>query len=254
MKIMEKITNFALIVGAMKCGTTSLFRYIIQHPQVCPSLKKEPMFFSRSTWTEGIQSYQKLWPDYNSQIHLTAVEASTEYTKVPSFPNVAERIYQFFIEYNVKFKFIYIMRNPLDMILSGLNHGQYKWLSSKEMAIQHLLEVSNYAVQLQCYYETFPKEDILLIRFEELSETPINLMQKMCVFLGLDLTFDGFKDLDKIHNSSLERQILNPLNEEVWTLSTDERKLIINSIRPNLLELESKYNFDVSKWLEMLAD
>ena len=40
------IANFALIIGAMRCGTTSLFSYLSQHPEVAPSTPKEPDFFA----------------------------------------------------------------------------------------------------------------------------------------------------------------------------------------------------------------
>lgn len=40
-----KIDNFGLIIGTMKGGTTSLFNYLAQHPQVCPCSNKEPDFF-----------------------------------------------------------------------------------------------------------------------------------------------------------------------------------------------------------------
>ena len=39
------IKTFGLIIGAMKCGTTSLFHYLAEHPQVSPSSDKEPFFF-----------------------------------------------------------------------------------------------------------------------------------------------------------------------------------------------------------------
>jgi hypothetical protein len=41
------ITAFALIIGSMKSGTTSLFRYLAEHPELSPSTPKEPNFFSR---------------------------------------------------------------------------------------------------------------------------------------------------------------------------------------------------------------
>ncbi len=40
------INNFALIIGAMKCGTTSLFSYLAQHPEISACQPKEPDFFS----------------------------------------------------------------------------------------------------------------------------------------------------------------------------------------------------------------
>ena len=39
--------QYALIIGAMKCATTSLFAYLAEHPAIAPSTVKEPEFFSR---------------------------------------------------------------------------------------------------------------------------------------------------------------------------------------------------------------
>lgn len=40
------INNFAVIIGCMKCGTTSLFYYLSQHPQIAACNPKEPNFFA----------------------------------------------------------------------------------------------------------------------------------------------------------------------------------------------------------------
>ncbi|MEO0377749.1 MAG: hypothetical protein AAF329_24750 [Cyanobacteria bacterium P01_A01_bin.17] len=53
------INAFALIIGAMKCGTTSLFHYLAEHPQVSPSRNKEPFFFCDDRrYQQGLQRYQ----------------------------------------------------------------------------------------------------------------------------------------------------------------------------------------------------
>jgi hypothetical protein len=250
---MRRINHVTLLIGAMKCGTTSLFHYITQHPQVCPSIRKEPMFFSSSAWTEGLSSYQKLWSSYNPMIHKTVIEASTEYTKFPDFPNVAERIQKFSLDYQIQFKFIYIMRDPLDLIASALRHAQdHQWASSKAALIPHFLNVADYAKQLDNYYERFPEQDILLIRFEELTESIPNLMQKLCVFLDLDRSIGNLRVFNKIYNSAAERRhtgTLSPTHQD-WSLSEDEKQFVLNKLEPSLLKLKSKYDVDGSKWLE----
>jgi hypothetical protein len=205
---MSQIKDFTLIIGAMKCGTTSLYYYLVQHPQVCqPLLKKEPMFFSRKQWTQGLQSYQQIWTNYNHKIHKTCLEASTEYTRFPAFPNVAERIYQFSQQYNIRFKFIYIMRDPIDAIVSGLHHGYHRgWCSSnKKELTELLLQVFKYSKQIEIYSEKFPQEDLLLVQFEELLENPTQLMHKIFDFLDLDTSFK-IKKHKIVYNSSEERK------------------------------------------------
>jgi hypothetical protein len=203
---MNQVEHFSLIIGAMKCGTTSLFKYLEQHPQICPSIDKEPMFFSKDNWTQGLSSYQKIWNNYDSKIHKTRLEGSVSYTKFPDHPNAAERIYQFSCDYNVRFKFIYIMRNPLDAISSGLHHGFYtKWCANKENLIEHLLRVYKYSEQIEKYYEKFSQEDILLVQLEELITNPTDLIKKIFVFLNVDSSFQ-VKNWKRVYNSSKEHE------------------------------------------------
>ena len=116
-----KIDNFALIIGAMKCGTTSLFNILAQHPQVSPCFYKEPAFFSfNNRFSKGIEYYQSLW-NWNPSSHKVALEASTAYTKTHRTDfNTAENIAKF--KDRANFKFIYILRNPIDRIESECNH------------------------------------------------------------------------------------------------------------------------------------
>ena len=84
--------NFALIIGAAKSGTTSLFYYLAEHPEISSCSIKEPNFFTDDEkLSKGWGWYQNLWT-WDSEIHKIAMEASTSYTKIPYFPNAAERI------------------------------------------------------------------------------------------------------------------------------------------------------------------
>jgi len=205
---MSKIENFTVIIGAMKCGTTSLFRYLSQHPQVCGNASnKETMFFSRSTWESGLEGYLKLWDSYDHAIHKTALESSTEYTKFPTFPDVAERIYIFSQKYNVRFKFLYIVRNPMDMIASGLRHSYYQgWHSGdKQVALNQLVEVADFSRQISKYYDKFPADDILILPFADLIENPLATMNQISIFLDID-NFYEYKGLNAVFNSGSARE------------------------------------------------
>ena len=80
-------TRFLIIIGAMKSGTTTLFRLLAQHPQIARPSEKEPHFFSRAERFEnGLSHYQNLWK-WRPGFHKVALEASTGYTKFPFDPN-----------------------------------------------------------------------------------------------------------------------------------------------------------------------
>ncbi|NER51570.1 MAG: hypothetical protein F6J92_33995, partial [Symploca sp. SIO1A3] len=110
--------NFAVIIGAMKCGTTSLFYYLSEHPQITAAKDKEPHFFSYdSNFAKGMSCYQALW-DWQPE-HLIALEASSTYTMHPKYLDVPERIAQV---KDAEFRFIYVMRHPFARIESHIRH------------------------------------------------------------------------------------------------------------------------------------
>src|SRR5688572_4882156 len=93
----------AMIIGAMKSGTSSFYHYLIQHPQICPAKMKEPMFFTDYQLQKvSIDNYSDLW-DFDSEKHKIALEASTGYTKYPFEPDVPRKI----SEYGIRPKMIY---------------------------------------------------------------------------------------------------------------------------------------------------
>lgn len=112
------IKNYIFIVGSMKSGTTSLFSYLEQHPQIAASRDKEPCFFSRSDiFAKGYNWYESLW-DWNPASHKIAMEGSTSYTRIPTYSNAAEEIQRFQSRTNSSIKFIYIVRHPIERIES----------------------------------------------------------------------------------------------------------------------------------------
>ena len=77
---------YVMIIGAMKCGTSSLYEYLIEHPQICPCAIKEPEFFSACQphgydangrrVKDHIARYDDLWA-FDAARHRYALEAST---------------------------------------------------------------------------------------------------------------------------------------------------------------------------------
>ena len=109
--------NFALVIGAMKSGTTSLFEILGQHPEIAPAEVKEPGFFSDAeTWDKGWDWYRGLW-NWDEKSHHVALEASPAYTTYPARPGVPGRIASV---RGASFRFIYLMRNPLTQIPSNV--------------------------------------------------------------------------------------------------------------------------------------
>ena len=276
------IDNFALIIGAMKCGTTSLFSYLAQHPQISACSEKEPRFFTNDKkWAKGFDWYQNLW-NWNPIEHKVALEASVSYTRIPLRPNAAERIAE--LKEKANFKFIYIVRNPIDRIESHYTHGKAQnWAETKQPLSEginrHLIEVSQYARQIEEYYKRFPANDILLLNFEYLKTKPLNFVRKVCRFLDIDPDYK-FQGLDTIHNANNQRLV----DESLWKsmsrikllrslaglmptkqkqilyncfgrkiegnlrLSLEQRNFVLSELREDLRKLSLEYGVDVESW------
>lgn len=186
--------RFTLLIGAMKAGTTSLFHYLTQHPQIAGSRDKEPAFFAREdVHAKGFDWYVDLWPDYDEN-HRTALEATSAYSKRPRFMGVPERIRRVEEEQGVEFDVLYILRDPLDRIhshrthaLAGQREDQHHLHGIRRGSMEgHTLEVSMYARQIDAYLEHFDRERLKLLRFEAFVDDHEQVLREVEAFLGLD--------------------------------------------------------------------
>jgi hypothetical protein len=278
-----RMDDFLLIIGAMKSGTTSLFEYLAGHPEIARSRIKEPHFFAyEDKWSRGWSWYESLW-DWDPARHKYAMEASTSYTKLPIFPNAAERI----AATSARFKFIYIMRNPIERIESQLNHMRAYARAPRVQVVPlnpmrvHLnaIAVSKYASQLDEYYKRFPAKDIKLLFFEDVKLKPIEVMTEVCAFLDLEACFDREHTGVAYHQSKDKTYIANPvirylrssragrmlskvLPADVRTkvkakvlrppdlvrLSPQQKEKYLAALMPDLQRLQGDYGVDVSRW------
>ena len=178
------------IIGAMKCGTSSLHAYLGSHPKIFMSTPKEPMFFSRgSNGSKGLRSYLEMFASVSDATIIG--ESSTEYSKVPKFSGVAERIYSF----NPEARFIYIMRDPIDRTISQYWH-MFRSEREKRPMLAALrrdpeyINNSHYAMQLTPYVELFGKDRVYTLTLEEMTKDPSKTVEKIFGWLGVDSSFD----------------------------------------------------------------
>jgi hypothetical protein len=265
------INRFAIIVGAMKCGTTSLFSHLAQHPQICRSRLKEPSYFARN-YSRGSAWYRGLW-QWRPQVYAWGLEASTDYTKHLRYPEVVDRIEKL----GGEFRFIYIMRNPLERIESHVRHQLLaKHHRATPAGVEEMLDISSYASQIAPYVERFGAEHVLLLPFEQLRDDPAALLRHVCEFLRIDPDF-AFKGLDVRYNQGkrdslivrlLERSraavglarhvpdrykqgVRDRLSRDVGessALNPEQRDHARAVLRDEVRRLETDFGFDASWW------
>jgi hypothetical protein len=171
----------AIIIGAMKCGTTSLYDYLVAHPAIAPCLAKEPEWFSRAqSHRLDVPEYEDLWPDWDPARHEWALEASTGYTKYPAEAGVPERMR----DHGLAPKLLYLVRDPFARIESHVQHIRHLPFE-RDPLDEHVLATTDYALQLDHWRAVFPAGDILVLDFDDLAARPAETVARAAAHLGL---------------------------------------------------------------------
>jgi hypothetical protein len=180
-----------VVIGGLKCGTTSLHHYLNLHPQIGMSRPKELNFFvAELNWELG--------PDWYAN-HFSAAdevrgESSPHYTNEPRLSGVAERMSR---TLGPEARVVYMVRDPIDRMLSHYLHnvgGGYERrdldaaLSDPESAYMHR---SHFAMQLEPYLERFGDERIEIVTREELRDEREATMRRLFAFVGVDEGFSS---------------------------------------------------------------
>ncbi len=177
-----------LVIGAMKAGTTSLFHYLGAHPQVYMAPIKELDFFVEgSNWRRGTDWYARRFRGGSSAVAIG--EASTAYTKYPHVAGVPERIAGLLPDVLL----VYLIRDPIDRIRSHHAHrvaiGREQLPLDRAIAADPVyLDCSRYAMQIERYLGSFPRERLLLIDSRALRDDRDRTMCAVYAFIGVDPT------------------------------------------------------------------
>ncbi|WP_167738185.1 sulfotransferase domain-containing protein [Leisingera sp. NJS201] len=214
----RKIIPDVIVIGAMKAGTTSLYEYMAGHSQIGVSAEKELDFFvSSKNWTRGPGWYHSQFsPGYS-----VYAEASPNYTKRELFPGVPERIAEMIPDC----KFIFLVRDPVKRAESHYRHAVLSGADVPAVAdlpgsrtMQHLLETSSYATQIEPYLALFPRQNFLFLHFEDLVREPRQLLSTVAGFLGIR---DEWHEAGTIAANSSETLARLPL----WVFAFRETRL-----------------------------
>lgn len=175
-----------LIIGAMKCGTTTLAEQLDLQPGIFMASPKEPNYFSDDdVYARGLDWYQDLFAAA-SETDLRG-EASTHYTKLPNYPDAIDRMRSVLPAP----KIIYSVRDPIERAIS---HFMHDWLEGKmpkdpDAAFHthpELVDYGRYAMQITPFIEAFGREAILLTSLERMKAAPEAELRRICDHLGLD--------------------------------------------------------------------
>lgn len=241
---LRRLPDF-IIIGVQKGGTTSLFHYLSQHPDVKLSSQKEVHFFDIS-YHKGVLWYRSFFPFiFDKTVKITG-EASPYYIFHPHTPERIKKLLP-------GAKIIVLLRNPVNRAFSHYQmvnkKGQEKAESFEEAIaleeervkneIQKIIKKpyyrsfnhqaftylsrSEYYPQLKRLLSTFRKEQILFIKSENLFQNPRGELSKVYDFLGIQEIYpDDLKAQYKGEYTSIDS---NTYKKLIRYYKRDEEKI-----------------------------
>ena len=193
----DLLPNF-IIIGAAKSATTSLANALKLHPEIHISKPKEPKFFGRN-FGKGWDWYFSLFR--KGEDAKFRGEASTMYaSKLQDFRK-APKLMSMYIP-NVKL--VYIVRHPLERIVSQWRHysspgrhpeySNFSELLSNRRLRKLIVGCSMYYQRLNQYRAFFPDHQIHCMTFEDLLESPQECLHQLLHFIGASPETDQMLD------------------------------------------------------------
>lgn len=197
-----------LIVGAQRCGTTSLQKLLVGHPQIRKPLLRKGIHYFDTDYEKKPEWYQAHFPLNLGDSNGITGEASPYYLFHPAVP---ERINQLLPDVKV----IALLRDPVERAVSHHKHEVRRTFESLdlEQALaaedarlageaekllsdpgylsfnhQHYSYVARgrYADQVERYMDLFGPDQVLVVESEDLWESPKPVLSKVLAFLGVD--------------------------------------------------------------------
>ncbi len=276
-------------MGAQKAGTTSLYAYLAQHPQIYMSPVKEPSYFAPEQCPkEHVPTWEAYLRHFAAATHEVALgEATATYLwSQTAARNIALRV--------PHAKIIISLRNPIERAFSQYLHmltvgaTRNSFREQINWGLQHrgtqfsvlwpFLELGNYYHQVTRYFSELPRSQIHICFYEDFARAPAREVMKLYSFLGVDSAFEP--DVRHRHNQpqvpklvtatyllkkwgawrylrKLGPQRLSPRLRSVvlrsrasLRIEPAERALLADYYRNEVTQLSSLLNRDLSTWLD----
>ncbi len=200
-----------LLIGAPKAGTTALHAALAAHPQLFMSAVKEPKFFltgghppaARGGGPGDVQTYREhVWHRQDYEALFEAAPAGAlrgESTPFYLYDRAAQRRIRRLIP---AAKLIVILRDPVERAHSNWTHlwsaglepvadfvracdEEERRVAAGWAAFWHYVRLGRYGEQLEHLLTLFPREQVHLLRYRDLVESPTVAVDGICEFLGV---------------------------------------------------------------------
>jgi len=284
---METWPNF-FIVGARKTGTSSLHQYLSHHPQIFMCPIKEPGYFHgivpKSVESKTIRNREKYLNLFRKRKDEVAIGEVTSYLQDPDSPKLIHSVIP-------DARIIIILRDPVERVfvhyLHHFQHDDEKQSFSQTIRREssddyetnckynernreyaNIIQRGFYSKQVKRYYDTFGKQNVKVLIYEEYAKSFKGLVKEILKFLKLNQEFDfeeieynafqipkvgrlgkfiiSNKTIGELGNKlfspetklKISRRVLYEKNPQKPKLLPEDRKFLENLYRRDILETQ----------------
>ncbi|MGH2727681.1 MAG: sulfotransferase, partial [Actinomycetota bacterium] len=234
-----------LIVGAAKSGTSSLWHYLREHPEVYVPKRKEVDFFNDDDrFALGAAWYADFFARGAGKKALGEASPSYLFSEVAG-SRMAEIV--------PSARLVMILRNPIDRAYSHFLHARYYTLeqrSFREVVEEeraapegrrwpYYLAQSRYLPQLQRLMKSFPREQALILLLDDLIAEPVSMFKTLCEHVRIDpsivpsIVGDATNTYRESRAAPLMRRLITPMmgNRVPWLIRRPFLRLTTRSGR-----------------------
>lgn len=262
-----------IIIGAMKCGTSTLAAQLGQQSGIFLTTPKEPNFFSDDdVFAQGMPWYQALFAGA-AQSDIKG-EASTHYTKLPTHPHTVSRMAAVL----PNLRLVYMVRDPVQRAVS---HFIHEWterrmggdLNDAVQTYPELVEYGLYAKQITPFIDAYGTDAICLTSLERLKTNPQDELARIAQHIGFGGPVQWQSDLatQNVSGERIRKLPLHSLLIDHPVARTLRRALVPQRLRTRLVasrqmrtrptlspectaELRDRFAADQSKLAQLFPD
>ena len=244
-----------LIIGAARSGTTSLYQYLVQHPNIESCVVKQLHFFDQY-FQRGTNWYRMNFPSSWKKFCAAKIKKNKFITgeATPYYlqnPNAPKRVFELIPDV----KLIALLRNPIDRAYSHFKRRKKNLsekLSFEEAAEQEEIRIKDeikkmeedagyfsytyhrlsyihaglYAEHLERWLKVFPRKQLLIVQTEEFQKNTPEVYNRILKFLEMPpFRLKAYKQFQKSESSSMNLQTrkrlidyCKPYNEKLFSL------------------------------------
>ena len=270
-----KLPNF-LLIGAEKCGTTALSRFLQKHPDVCFSQPKETWFFNRR-YEKGLEWFASHFDHWDGE---KAIGEGT--ARLLQNQKAPVRIHRHLPDVRL----ISVLRNPIDRAFSQYHFYVYTGKADPNQSFsdvirdetsslgRDIIQQGKYVDHLRRYAEVFDRDQMHVVFHRSMRERPQEIMRGLYEFLDIDPAYSP--DTNSQHNVTrypssrkmyaylrsgwnlLPEQVENLVTPVARRLRSTVRSLLFDTEKPTmddrdrafLRDVYAEPNRELEKWLD----